>query len=664
MASAALIMAQETDPAPAPMSDPIVVVGAGPIGVRAVQEIHRRLPWQPVVLLGAESWQPYNRVRLSAALAGDVPWADIMSGDQVPDDPRVSMRLGSAVVAIDREARVVVDAQGRWQDYRALVLALGSSPHIPNIPGTGLAGVFVLRDLGDAQQLAARRVRTRTTVVLGGGMLGLEAARAMQRSHTEVIVVEHANRLMPRQLDLRASAGLRESIETGGIRVVLGDGPAAIVGEQRVAAVRLRSGRLVACDTVVIAAGIRPNIDLARKAGLAVGQGIRVDDSMRTSDPAILAVGECAEHRERIYGIVAPGLEQAAVAAHTLSGGSAQYLGSLAATRLKVVRCPVFSMGEVGAEDLPDFSRALVHAAGSGRYRKLVLRRGRLIGALALGAWPGVARVQEAVAHERRIWPWQLLRFVRSGELWPADDDAQVQDWPAAATVCNCMGVTRGRLSESIAGGCDSVAGLAAGTGASTVCGSCRPLLAQLLGSSAPREAVRGAGPLFALAAFAALLAALLLALPGLPYADSVAVPLHWDLLWRDKLFKQISGYSLLALSLALAVLGLRKRMRRFVLGEFAGWRVVHVVIGALVVAGFVAHTGGHFGSRLNFLLASSFVGAALSGGLFALAIAREHALDPVRVRKLKSGAQWAHVLLLWPLPILLGFHIAQGYLF
>lgn len=640
-----------------------MVVGAGPVGLRAVQEAHRRLPGQPIILYGAEPWQPYNRVRLSSALAGEVPWAAIMSGDQLPDDPLLTTRFGCTVVAIDRAARRVADAQGDWQAYRTLVLALGSRPRIPSIGGTGLAGVFVLRDLGDAQQLAARRVRTRTTVVLGGGMLGLEAARAMQRSNTAVIVVEHANRLMPRQLDPRASAGLRASIEDSGIEVVLGDGPAQIVGARSVAGVRLRSGRVLACDTVVIAAGIQPNTELALQAGIAVGRGIRVDDGMRTSDPNILAVGECAEHRGNVHGIVAPGLEQAAVAAHTLSGGTARYAGALAATRLKVARCPVFSMGEVGAEDLPDFARAATYADQT-RYRKLVVRRGRLIGALALGEWPSLARVQEAVARERRVWPWQLRRFARTGEAWPADDELQVQGWPAATMVCNCLGVSRGRLAEAIAGGCDSVAGLAACTGASTVCGSCRPLLAQLVGGAAPRLAVRAARALAGLAAFAAVAAILLLLAPGLPYADSVAVPLRWDLLWRDALLKQVSGYSLLALSLTLGALGLRKRLRGFSLGDFSGWRVVHVAVGAAVVAGFVVHTGGHFGSRLNFALALSYVGAALSGGLFALAIAREHRLDPAAARKLKAAAQWAHVLLLWPLPALLGFHIAQGYLF
>lgn len=645
--------------------EPVVIVGSGPVGVHLANELHRRAPDLPIVIYGAERWSPYNRVRLSSALAGEASWLDLMSGTQLPDAACVETRLGAKVLRIDREQRCIIDAQNIVQPYSFLVLATGSAPHMPGIEGIDLAGVYVFRDMDNVMQLAARRARTRRTVVLGGGLLGIEAARAMQRFNTEVFIVEHADRLMPRQLDAAASAALKLQLESIGIQVVLNDGAARIGGNTRVETVMLHSGQVIACDTVVVATGIRPNIDLALRAKLNVGRGVRVDDSMRTSDACIFAVGECAEHRDQIYGLVAPGLEQAAVAAHVITGGDVQYTGSNTATRLKVLNSPVFSMGEIGAEQLPDMAHELVYAQPAQNiYRKLVLRHGRIIGALALGNWDDITRVQEAVTQERRIWPWQRWTFLRDGCVWPASSAQQVQAWPANTVVCHCTGVTRGRLSDAMSSGCGSVAELSSCTGAASVCGSCKPLLQQLLGSAVPREPVPAAGKLWAIASLAVMLSLIFLLLPGLPYAGSVSSVVHWDVLWRDNLAKQISGYSLLVLSFALAVLGLRKRIQQFAVGDYAVWRLIHTVVGVSVLLGFVLHTGGHMGVQLNFFLALSFVGAALAGGVLAALVAREHIHDPLRVRQLKTVALWAHIIFIWPLPVLLAFHIAQGYVF
>jgi nitrite reductase (NADH) large subunit len=644
---------------------PIVVVGAGPVGVRVVNELCRRDPDCRIVIYGAERWSPYNRVRLSSALAGETRWGELTADMQIPVSPWVIERLGCAVVAIDRERRRVRDAEGREQAYRFLVLATGSTPQLPNLPGIDLAGVFVFRDMDDAARLAARRARTRRTVVLGGGLLGIEAARAMQRYNTEVVLIEHNRRLMPRQLDAAASRLLAEQAESLGIEVLLGDGPARILGEERVAGVQLRSGRVVACDTVVVAAGIRPNTQLALQAKLSIGRGIRVDDRMFTSDPCILAVGECAEHRGQVYGLVAPGLEQAAVAAHRLTGGESRYAGSIAATRLKVLHYPVFCAGETAAEQCPDLAREYVYSASSENiYRKIVVRRGRMIGALALGNWEAIPRIQESVVRQRRIRPWQLSRFRRTGELWPDQSARRVADWPAAMVVCNCTGVTRGRLSAVISGGCSTVQELAANTGASTVCGSCRPMLLQLLGDRESRQPIAGAGRLLGFSLMAATVACAIAFLPGLPYPDTVMLRLRWDLMWRDPIARQASGYVLLALALMLGSLGLRKRIARFTFGDYGAWRILHTAAGVAVLLGFLVHSGGRMGAQLNLLLASSFLGASLSGAVYAALASTEHRIDPLRARRLKSAALRVHIGCLWPLPVLLVFHIVQGYLF
>ncbi len=548
------------------------------------------------------------------------------------------------------------------QPYSRLILATGSRPHIPDIPGIDLPGVYAFRDARDAQSLLARRVRSRRTLVLGGGLLGLEAARAMQRFNTEVCVIEHYSRLMMRQLDDEAAAYLERSVRALGIDVILGDSVKHVLGGNTVTGVQLRSDREIECDTIVVATGIAPNVALARAAGLHVNRGIRVNDAMQSSDPQIYAVGECAEHRDLVYGLVAPGLEQAAVAAVTASGGSAGYAGSTLTTRLKVAGLPVFSMGTVSDEAIPDLARTYTYRDDT-NYRKLVSHRGRLIGAIVIGDCPELSRLQEAVLHQRRVWPWQWLRFRTTGLLWPEEELGSVAAWPATATVCNCTGVTRGQLGRALAEGCTTAAALAACTGASTVCGSCRPLLAELAGSAAPAEPSRGWKTLAGSSAVAALATLALALFVLVPYAASVQTPLQIDFLWRENFWKQVSGYTVLGLTVLLLIMSLRKRIRRFTLGDFPLWRIAHVVLGVLTVAGLLVHTGGRLGSNLNFLLMASFLAAIVVGAAAGGLIAFEHRLGAAAMRLRRSGI-WTHILIVWPIPVLLGFHVLKSYYF
>jgi nitrite reductase (NADH) large subunit len=639
-----------------------VIVGNGPVGVRVAHELVQRDCRAPIVIYGAEPCEPYNRVRLSSFLAGEADWSALTRDAHLPPSAHVEERLGCAVRAIDRGLSLVRDAAGRAQPYGALVLATGSQPHIPAIPNITLPGVFTFRDLADAQVLCARRARSHHTVVLGGGLLGLEAARAMRRLNTEVTVIEHVPRLMPRQLDDEASMLVLDHIRRMGIKVLLGEAVRAVRGSARVEGIDLRGGGQIACDTLIVAAGIRPNVELARAAGLSVGRGIRVNDRMQTTDPRIYAVGECAEHRERVYGLVVPGLEQAAVAAHCLAGGAARYTPSATATRLKVVGLPVFSIGRVGEDDKLDLAHAIAWRTNDGAYRKVLVERGRLIGAIAVGDTPDLGRIQAAVVHTHRVRPWQAWRFRRTGSLWANAELASVAAWPATATVCNCTGVTRGRLGAAVAAGCGSVDALARATGASTVCGSCRPLLAQLLGGSASNAPVGWHRLVFAAAAAVLVAAALLALAPAVPYPGSAQVRWSWDILWRDALWKQASGYSLLALTVAALSLSLRKRWKRIRLGGFDGWRALHAVLGIALAAALLVHTGGRLGSQLNAGLAISFTGLLLAGAAAAGVVSRAHRLDAAKARRVRAALTWAHILLFWPVPVLLGFHVFKTY--
>lgn len=642
----------------------MVIIGSGPVGVRVAQELGRRRPGLPVVLFGAERREPYNRVRLSSFLAGEVRWDALTRDLELAPRPELQTRFGYAVDSIDRGERTVRDASGCVQPYGTLVLATGSTPYVPDIPGLRQPNVYTFRDFEDAQRLVARRIRSRRTVVLGGGLLGLEAARAMRRFNTEVVVVEQEGRLMPQQLDGEGAAVLRRHVESLGIEVVTADGARRVVGEGRVAGLQLRSGRLIDCDTVVVATGIRPNTQLALRAGLAVGRGIRVDDAMRTSDPYIHAVGECAEHREIVYGLVAPGLEQAAVAAARICGEEARYVGSNTATRLKVLGLPVMSIGRVREGHKLDLARGRVHRGKGDIYGKVVTERGRVIGAIAVGALPETGRLQEAVTSARRVMPWQAWRFTRTGSLWPDEELGSVTAWPDAVAVCNCTGVTRGQLGRALAeGGCRSAQALAAATGASTVCGSCRPLLEELAGDtrSAP-EPAKGGLALLALGAAAAVLLALG-ALFAIPYPDSVQHTWMWDVLWRENAWKQASGYGVLALSLLALALSLRKRVKKLAVGAFAGWRVAHAALAILALAGLAAHTGGRLGSNLNLALMAAFLGVMALGVVAGGVVALEHRLG-ARGARLRRAWTWAHLLLFWPVPVLLGMHVLKSYYF
>lgn len=643
---------------------PHVIVGNGPVGMRVARELLQRMPAHPVVIYGDEQHEPYNRVRLSSWLAGELDWTELAQPLQPPLGSRVDQRIGYRIERIDRDARCVFDNAGRCQPYNRLILATGSSPFIPNIDGIDAEGVFTFRDLDDTNRLIARRARSHHTLVLGGGLLGLEAARGMQRFNTRVTVIEHADRLLGQQLDEAASAQLQRDVEQLGIEVVVGDGVGAVLGQPRIKGVKLRSGKLLSCDTLVLATGIRPNIALARDAHLAFGRGIQVDDRMRTTDPHIYAIGECAEHRGRVYGLVAPGLEQAGVAAADIADIESGYAGSVAASRLKVVGTSVFSMGPVGAGEDPHFGRAHTYRdPARGIYRKILVHRHRLDGAIGIGDWNETVRLQTMIGRSQRVWPWQVLRFRLTGRIWPEEDSQGVAAWPAASVICQCTGVTRGNISEAIALGACNPEAITLATGASSVCGSCKPLVREMLGDSAPAQAVGWQRSLVAAALVSLLGALAFLLVPGVPYADSVQVAVPWDLLWRDGLAKQITGFTTLGLFLVGLLVSLRKRIPGLRdAGRFDTWRLLHVVLGVVVIATLGAHTGFRLGHGLNAMLMLTFSLMLLVGALSSGVVALENRIGGSLARRLRRQSVFLHILLFWPVPALLGWHVLKTY--
>jgi nitrite reductase (NADH) large subunit len=448
-----------------------------------------------------------------------------------------------------------------------------------------------------------------------------------------------------------------------GLAVRTGCSVESIEGSGRVEAVHLSSGEAIDCDTVIICTGIRSNIELAREAGIAVGRGITVDHAMRSSDPDVYAVGECAEHEGHVYGLVAPGLEQAAVAAASIAGECASYGGSVPTTKLKVIGTDVFSMGDIEQIDQRTDLRSIVWSdSANGIYRRVVMSRRRIVGALGIGPWPELNRIQQAVRDRARLMPWRTLRFVRSGQLYPASQPDSVKLWPAAATVCNCTGVTRGQLGEAIARGTASAEALMRETSASTVCGTCRPLLHELLGGGTVHQPVFGARAIMAASLIATAVALVAFFLPAWPYSQSVAAGVGIDLYWTDGAWKQVSGFTLLGLSAFIAALSLRKRIKARWLGDYRFWRVIHAVLGVAALAVLFMHTGFNLGNNLNRWLMLTFLAVAVAGSLTGLVTAREHTVLAQGKSSRRKAATWLHILAFWPFPLLLILHVVTVY--
>lgn len=644
------------------VNPPFVIVGMGPVGMQCARLLRVKAPATRVVLYGDEPWLPYDRIQLSALLAGQRRMEHVLAPPFDAEDTGLEPRLHCAVTGIDRQARVVRDAEGGVQPYSKLLLALGSEAQVPQIPGIDLPGVYVLRDLGDVQRLMARRARSRHTLVLGGGLLGLEAARAMQRFHTRVTLVHRGPWLVNRQLDAGAAALLQRHLERSDLQILISTGVRALIGTDCLAGAVLGDGRTLSCDTLVVATGIQPRVALARAAGLRIGRGIRVDDAMQTSDPDIYAVGECAEHRGIVHGTVAPGLEQAGVAVHHLCGGRAAYLGSVEASVLKVIDCPVFSTGRVGEREDSLADRATRYQHGL-CYRRLITRAGRAVGAVAVGAWDEQLRVRELVARGGMVWPWQRWRFARSGQLWPTARTQAVTHWPVSALVCQCRAVSRGKLDEALAAGADSIDALISSTGAGSVCGGCRPLLEQLLRPDASPVARAPLRPKLAWASVAGLVAVVLWSLlPEPGFSTSIQARGWLERISTDSFYRQFSGYALVLMVIAGLGLSLYKRTR-WRWGHYEQFRLWHALSGVGALGMLVLHTGLRSGENLNFLLLTNFLAVAALGTAAGMAIALEGRLGTA-AGHYRRWSIWLHLGLLWPLPALLGLHILAGYYF
>jgi nitrite reductase (NADH) large subunit len=461
----------------------LVVVGNGMAGVACVEQILKYEPQFAITIFGDETHVNYNRILLSSVLAGE------RSEDEIVLNPRewyqrnnIRLHVGTRVTDVDPVMKTVTSDDGAVTSYDTLLLATGSSPFMPRIEGLTRENVFVFRTIDDTRKLLQRSGPGVRAVVIGGGLLGLEAARGLQVQGCQVTVVHLMPTLMERQLDANGGNYLAGTMEDMGIKVLLGRSTTAIVGETLAEGVAFDDGSIVECDLVVVAAGIRPNVDLGYKAGVKVNRGIVVNDYMETTSPDVFAIGECVEHNGVCYGLVAPLLEQGKVLAATITGNRGPtYTGTIQASKLKIMGVEVFSAGdwsEQHSEPVRYEDRAM------GIYKKLTVRNGKLVGAILVGDTSDSHRYMEwlragtDLADQRRY-----LLFPPPA----ADAGLEITEMADSATICGCVGVTKGTIIQAIhEKGVNTLSQLKDTTRASTGCGSCTGLCQALLKAVAP----------------------------------------------------------------------------------------------------------------------------------------------------------------------------------
>ncbi|ATN36568.1 nitrite reductase large subunit (plasmid) [Rhizobium sp. ACO-34A] len=469
---------------PGTQTEKLVIIGNGMAPGRMLEELFERAPaLYDVTIFNAEPRVNYDRIMLSPVLSGEKTYENIViHSDEWYATHGVTLHKGAKVTGIDRQNKTVTSANGITASYDKLVIATGSLPFIIPVPGHQLPGVLAYRDLDDVEKMLEIAEGKGRAIVIGAGLLGLEAAYGLKRQGMDVTVIHLMPTIMERQLDPAAAYLLERALNERGIDIITKANTKQILGTDRVEGIELEDGRIIAGDMVVMAVGIRPASQLARDAGLAVNRGIVVDDGMMTSDASIFALGECAEHRGICYGLVAPLYESAKVLADRLTGGDGEYHGSVTNTKLKVTGINLFSAGDFA--EAPDRQEIVLRDATAGVYKRLVLKENRIIGAVlygetADGSWFFDLMKKGTDISEMR----ETLIFGQAYQGGAAlDPMAAVAALPDDAEICGCNGVCKGKIVGTITGkGLTSLDEVRAHTKASASCGNCTGLVEQLM---------------------------------------------------------------------------------------------------------------------------------------------------------------------------------------
>ncbi len=649
-----------------PGRERLVILGGGMAGQQFCEALVKRGGQQRfrTLLISEEVSPPYDRVGLHEMLVGRTVDDLLLRPPSWYADHEIELRLNCQAAAIDLHDRKVLLADGSSVPYHELVLATGSRAVLPSIPGADLPGVFTYRSHADLECIASRENHSRQVAIIGGGVLGLEIAVTLVQRGLQVTILERSPQLLSAHLDPESAAVLCERVRRQSVTVQHDVRVTQIRNEAGMLRLQLSSGQSLETGMVLAAIGVRPRDELARSCGLEVNErgGIRINDRLQTSASNVYAIGECAAHRENVPGSLAPVYEMADVLAANLSGQARTFA---------LTPAPFISKSAQG--DLGVIAYGQKFAAGQGlrritanfgnACRTLVLRNRVPVGVSAIGDWPELGYLQEIIRSQRSLPRWRLWRFQRTGRLHSSLTQ-HVSYLPGSTLVCHCMGVTRGMLTDSYSSGQTSLEALARDTGASTVCGTCKPVLREFLGEPALSTVdTRTRKMLLASVAAFLLVQYAIFSSPApqqQPFGAQTG-PVVYELVSR-----QTSGY----VALTLAVLGLgvslRKYWRRFTLGSLASWRMLHAVLGCSCVGVVMIHTRMQMGSHFNFLLMADFLALVLIGTILGMLMAGELHLNrsfpalqvPVLRRRLTRLHRFVYSLF----PILLAFHVLSSY--
>jgi nitrite reductase (NADH) large subunit len=471
------------------MKEKLVLVGNGMAGIRTLEELLKLAPEKyEITVFGSEPHPNYNRILLSPVLCGEKKFEDIVLNDDAwYAEHGITLHKGKKIVEVDRRKRVVKSEDGTTATYDRLLLATGSNPFLLPVPGKDLPGVVGFRDIWDVEVMLTAARECRHAVVIGGGLLGLEAANGLMKQGMKVTVVHLQDLLMERQLDAAAARMLKKSLEERGLQFVLHGVTKEIIGKKSAQGVVLEDGRELTADLVVMAVGIRPNIELAKKTGLYCERGIVVSDTMQSYDPSIYAVGECVQHRGQTYGLVAPLFEQAKVCANHLAHyGIARYEGSITSTKLKVTGIDLFSAGDFSGDDSTE--EIVLQDAGRGMYKKVVLKDNRIRGAVMYGdtldgTW--YFQLMRDGTDVSSLRDKLLFGQAHLGDAGHGDIKSRVVSMPDSAEICGCNGVCKGAIVKAITDKkLFTLEEVRAHTKASSSCGSCTGLVENLLAAT------------------------------------------------------------------------------------------------------------------------------------------------------------------------------------
>ncbi len=466
------------------MKQKLVVIGNGMAGMRTVEELLKIAPEKfDITVFGAEPYGNYNRILLSPVLAGEKGIDDIMLNDlQWYADNNITLHKGVKVTDVDRSACKVIGDDGTEAEYDRLLIATGSEPFIIPVPGKDLPGVISFRDIHDVDMMLEAAKNKKKAVVIGGGLLGLEAANGLMKQGMDVTVIHLMDWLMERQMDPVSGEMLKKSLEEQGMKFKLKASTSEILGKDEVEGIKFADGSELDADIVVMAVGIRPNIELGKKIGLHCERGIVVDDTLQTYDPKIYAIGECVQHRGETYGLVAPLFEMAKVCAnHLAEFGIGKYEGSVTSTKLKVTGIDLFSAGDFMGDDTTE--DIVVRDASRGIYKKIVIRDDRIIGAVLYGDTIDGAWYFQLMREATNVSDIRDALMFGQGHLGDSGHGGNVvADMTDDTEICGCNGVTKGEVVEAISkNGLFTLEEVRAHTKASSSCGSCTGLVEQLL---------------------------------------------------------------------------------------------------------------------------------------------------------------------------------------